>query len=129
MGEDATLGLVLWATDIPALSAFIEAVGGFAVEERHPGYASLLKQGARIVLHDDESYRGHPWFNALRKEGVARGIGAEIDIAVDDVAAAYQAALRLGGLSIQPPYESEGREECHVMGPDGYVFSCWRRHA
>ena len=47
---DGGFGLVLWATDIPALSRFLELVGGFTVDERHPGFASLSYDGARVVL-------------------------------------------------------------------------------
>ena len=127
MSDEAPLGLVLWTTDILALARFLEQAAGFLIEERHPGFAALSKEGSSVILHDDEAARGHPWYNALRKEGVARGIGAEIHLRVADVEKAYRTALNLGGLAIQGPTTVEGGEECSVMGQDGYVFAFWRR--
>jgi hypothetical protein len=120
------LGLVLWTTDIEALAGFLEAAGCASVRERHPGYARLDAGGAEILLHADEAYRGHPWFEALRREGAARGIGAEIRFGVADVRASYAGAVRKGGLAIHAPYESGGVLECLVMGPDGYLVSFWQ---
>lgn len=126
MGE-AALGLTLWATDIPALADFLERAGGCTPLGRHPGFATLAAGASQIVLHaDDEADRRHPWFQALRKEGVARGIGAELRLRVVDVDRAHSEALRLGALSIIPPSQFEGGRECQVMGPDGYLFSFWQ---
>jgi catechol 2,3-dioxygenase-like lactoylglutathione lyase family enzyme len=126
MSEDGGLGLILWTTDIAGLAQFLESVAGLTVEALHPGYASLRIDGSQVVLHDDEAYRGHPWYDALRREGVARGIGAELRFRVADVEASYGAALRKGGLAIQAPYDQDGVRECQVMGPDGYVLSLWQ---
>lgn len=124
---DVELGLTLWATDIPALADFLEQAGECQPLGRHPGFATLAAGASRIVLHaDDEADRRHPWFQALRKEGVARGIGAELRLRVSNVERAYREALRLGGLSIIPPSEIDGARECQVMGPDGYLFSFWQ---
>jgi hypothetical protein len=125
MSEDGELSLILWTTDIAGLAQFLQSVAGLTVEALHPGYASLRVDGSRVVLHADEAYRGHPWYDALRREGVARGIGAELRFRVADVEAGYAAALRTGGLAIQAPYAQDGVCECQVMGPDGYVLSLW----
>lgn len=125
VSTNGDLGITLWTTDIPAMAAFLEKVAGLEVEELHPGYASLRANGASILLHADEAYRGHPWYEALMREGVARGIGAEMRFRVADASAAYSAALRIGGLAIQPPYTQDGIQECQVMGPDGFLFSLW----
>lgn len=129
MNTDGGLGITLWTTDIPAMAGFLHTVAGLEVEELHPGYASLRANGARILLHADEAYRGHPWYEALRREGVARGIGAEMRFQVADASAAYGAALRAGGLAIQPPYWQDGIDECQVMGPDGFLFALWSEAA
>jgi len=126
MTDESNLGLVLWTTDILALSHFLEAVAGMAVEARHPGFASLRLGDTRVSLHGDEAYRGHPWYEAIAREGVARGIGAEIRVRVADVEAAYRMALKLGGLAIEAPCEIDSARECQVMGPDGYVLSLWQ---
>ncbi len=126
MSQDDVLGLILWTTDIEGLARFLESVTCLTVEALHPGYASLRFDGASVVLHADEAYRGHPWYDALRREGVARGIGAELRFHVMDVLASYSSALRHGGLAIQAPYDQDGVRECQVMGPDGYVFSLWQ---
>ncbi|WP_288018772.1 VOC family protein [Tepidiforma sp.] len=126
MTREPVLGMVFWATDVGALTDFLVAVAGAELRERHPGYAALRLAGSLIEVHADESFRGHPWFHALAREGVARGIGAELLIPVADVAAAYRKALALGAQTIAPPYEFEGRLECEIMGPDGYVFGLWQ---
>ena len=126
MSHGDALGLILWTTDIEGLTRFLESVAGLTVEALHPGYAALRLDRASVVLHADEAYRGHPWFDALRREGVARGIGAELRFRVADVQAAYGEALRRGGLAIQVPYDEDGTRECQVMGPDGYVLSLWQ---
>ncbi len=126
MSTNGDLGIVLWTTDIVAMARFLESVAGLHVDELHPGYASLRANGARIVLHADEAYRGHPWYDALMREGVARGIGAEMRFRVADVDASYAAAIRAGGLAIQQPYVMDGIAECQVMGPDGFLFAFWR---
>lgn len=129
MPNEPGLGVVLWTTDIDALSRFLVAVGGMTLEAQHPGFASLCIDGARISLHNDEAYRGHPWYEALAREGVARGIGTEIRIRVHDVDRAYSSALRLGGLPIEAPCEVDDIRECQVMGPDGYLLSLWQPQA
>lgn len=126
MEPSEKLGITLWATDVFALADFLEAVGGAETKQRHPGYAELRIGTARVEVHDDESYRGHPWYEALAREGVARGIGAELRIGVNDVQAAYREALKRGAQAIAVPYEYEGRLECQVMGPDGYVLCLWQ---
>ncbi len=126
MAGNLSFGVTLWATDVFVLADFLAAVAGLVVEQRHPGYALLSGCGATIQVHDDESYRGHPWHDALRREGVARGIGAELRFEVASTDAAYSEALRRGALAIAPPFEYEGTLECSVMGPDGYVFSLWQ---
>jgi hypothetical protein len=126
MTEGPELGLVLWTTDIPAVTTLLEQAGGLRLLQRHPGFAELEAGGGRIVLHsDDDAYKGHPWFDALRKEGAARGIGAEVRIRVADVDAAYNIAVRLGALAVQKPSDVGDAYECQVMGPDGFLLSFW----
>ncbi len=123
------LSLILWATDIPRFSAFLVEVCGMAVVQQHPGFAELDLNGAAILLHDDESYRGHPWYDALRREGLARGVGTELRMRVEDLDASYARAARLGGVGVQAPADVDGSRECQVMGPDGYLLSLWQRLA
>ncbi len=126
MATNGALGLVLWTTDVANLARFLESVAGLSVEQLHPGFASLRSDGSTIQLHADEAYRGHPWYDALQREGVARGIGAELRFRVEDVETAYATALRAGALAIQPPYEMDELKECQVMGPDGFLLALWR---
>ena len=93
---------------------------------RHPGFAELEAGGGRIVLHaDDDAYRGHPWFDALRKEGAARGIGAEMRLRVANVDEAYRIAVKLGALAVQQPADVGDAYECQVMATDGFLISLW----
>jgi uncharacterized glyoxalase superfamily protein PhnB len=122
----AALGLVLWATDVPALAAFIARVAGVPVSEQHPGYAVIDLPGCSIAIHADEAYRGHPWFEALHREGAARGIGAELRLqARPDVQRAYREALAAGATTVYPPHDQDGLQECQLLGPDGYLFTLW----
>jgi hypothetical protein len=123
--EDDILGLTLWSTDVLALATFLERTAALQIEERHPGFATLRAGAALIAIHADESYRGHPWYDALRREGAARGIGAEVRFRVQDPALSYREALRLGAVAIQPPSDVDGVEESIVMGPDGFLFTYW----
>lgn len=118
--------VTLWATDVFVLADFLQRVAGCAVEQRHPGFALLRAGATPIQVHDDESYRGHPWYEALAREGVARGIGTELRLRVESCEGAYREALKLGAQSIAAPYEYEGTLECQVLGPDGYVLSLWQ---
>ena len=126
MVDEPDFGVVLWTTDILALSTFLAEVGGLRLEQRMPGYAVLHANGARIALHSDEAYKGHPWYNALEREGVARGIGAALRLRVNDVDAGYSRALNLGALAIEYPNDLDGTRECQVMGPDGFLLALWQ---
>ncbi len=126
MAAEAQFGVTLWSTDVFKLADFLVEVAGLESVQRHPGFASLRVGNVVLNIHDDESYRGHPWFEALDREGVARGIGAELRFKVDSTTDRHAAALRLGGQSIARPFEYENTLECQVMGPDGYVLSLWQ---
>lgn len=126
MEPASSFAVTLWATDVFALADFLQAVAGAEPRQRHPGFVALSLAGIDIQIHDDESYRGHPWYNALAREGVARGIGAELRVRVTDVQWAYREALKRGAQAIAAPYEFEGALECQLMGPDGYVISLWQ---
>ncbi len=117
------LTIVLWSTDITRLSSFLESVAGAELEAKHPGFASLSIGGVRIEIHADEDYAGHPWFDALRHEGAARGIGSELRVQVDDVDAAWRKADSEGAATVQAPVDVGNGYECVVLGPDGYLIS------
>lgn len=126
MNAERDFGIVLWATDVFALSEFLERVAGAEVLAKHPGFAELSFGAARLVIHADEAYRGHPWFDAVTREGVARGIGAELRFEVEDVDRAYSEARNLRAQGIAPPYDADNLRECTVMAPDGYLVSLWQ---
>jgi hypothetical protein len=119
------LELVLWASDVPALASFLGRVAGCRIAEQHPGYARLEIDHVVITLHADEAYQGHPWFDALKREGLARGIGAELRLETDDVDYSYRTALAAGATVVYPPHDQEGARECQLLAPDGYLISLW----
>src|SRR5512139_2057270 len=96
MADGGPFGITLWCTDVFAMAEFLHRVAGLEIEQRHPGFASLRAGPATITIHDDESYRGHPWWQALSREGVARGIGAELRFRVASVESAFSEARKLG---------------------------------
>jgi len=119
-----SLDAVLWTTDITALADFLAATAGVTIESKHPGFAVLRCGTSYLYLHsDDDADRGHPWYSALRREGAARGIGAELRLPVVDAAAAYDEALARGAVGIYAPAEIDGGCEAQVMGPDGFFFT------
>lgn len=126
MDSVASFGLVLWSTDVFALSGFLERVTGATSVAKHPGFAELTFGSTRITIHADEAFRGHPWFNAVTREGVARGIGAELRFQVADANWAYAEALKAGAQGVAPAYDMDAVRECTVMGPDGYLMSLWQ---
>ena len=120
------LTVVLWSTDIDALVEFLAKTAGANVTARHPGFAALAIGEAQLEVHADEAYAGHPWFDALKREGAARGIGSELRIEAEGVDAIWDEAIQQGGIGIQPPADTGQTYECAVMGPDGYLFSFWQ---
>lgn len=125
MTGSARLELILWATDVPALASFLEQVAGLAITEQHPGFAILETGGTSLAIHADEAYRGHPWHEALHREGAARGIGAELRFQVEDLQAAYRTGLRIGGSVVYPPHAQDDIWECQLLAPDGYLVTLW----
>lgn len=125
MAEQASFGVILWTTDIGGLAHFLASVAGAEIEAQHPGFAVLHAGPARIELHADEIYRGHPWYTALTREGAARGVGTELRFRVRDVQDSYARALRAGATAITPPYVDRGQIECQVLGPDGFLVCLW----
>jgi hypothetical protein len=123
--DERQLDLVLWTTDVSGLADFLHAVAGLDVEEQHPGYAVLRAGTSRVSLHADEAYAGHPWYDALMREGAARGIGAEVRLRVPDVERAYSAAVRRNARVLAAPYDSGVATECSIMAPDGFIISLW----
>lgn len=123
--SNASFGIVLWSTDVPGLAEFLSAVSSTPIAEQHPGYARLANTGLHVEIHGDEVYRGHPWHDALKREGAARGIGAEVRIGVRDAQEAYRLAVRMGATAMYAPYADQGIVECQVLGPDGYLVSLW----
>lgn len=124
--SEAAFGIVLWTSDVASLTSFLASVGRLEVEDLHPGFATLRANGSRIMVHADESYRGHPWYIALHHEGAARGIGAELRLRVPDVVASFNNAVALGGVVVQAPYDDGGVRECQVMAPDGFLLALWQ---
>ena len=124
-----SLGLALWATDVGALSTFLVEIGGLSEVARHPGFAALRAGDSDIFVYADEAYAGHPWFDAVTKEGSARGIGADVRLEIANVIETYATALVRGAVSVAAPYEDDGRRVCQVMGPDGYLFTLWQTAA
>lgn len=100
-------------------------MGGLDILEQHPGFARLGSGSVDFSIHADEAYEGHPWYDALHHEGLARGVGAELRVAVDDVEPAYRKALMAGASVVYPPHDQEGARECQVLAPDGYLVTLW----
>jgi hypothetical protein len=119
-------GLVLWSTDIGALAGFLHEVAGVETIAQYPGMAELDAAGVPVTLLDEDADRGHPWWDALNQDGIARGVGVILRLQVRDVPAAFARAHELGGGTVLPPHDLDETRECQVLGPDGFLCALWQ---
>jgi uncharacterized glyoxalase superfamily protein PhnB len=91
-------------------------------------FAALeLAGGVPLMLHADSSYAGHPWAGEL-KDGVRRGLGAELRLLGPDPDQVEAAARDAGGTVLQPAQDKpHGWRETIVADPEGYTWAVGRR--
>jgi len=118
--DPASLRLELFVPDVaPATDFFISVLGFEKLESGQAEYVVLVLGNVRIALAPVANLpAGHP----LRPAGNApTGLGVEIVIEVDDVAAAYERAVRSGeAIESQLRTRPWGLRDFRVLAPGGY---------
>jgi uncharacterized glyoxalase superfamily protein PhnB len=106
---------------------FYRDVLGATVRYVDREFAALVVNGTPLMLHADPTYQGHPWAAELR-DGVRRGLGAELRVLGLDPDQVQRAAEEAGGTVLQPAQDKpHGWRETIVADPEGYTWAVGRR--
>ncbi len=116
------IGVNLLLPEVAPMADFLRDVLEAQVLYADPDFAALTIGGTPIMLHADHTYLDHPLHGIVN--GVqARGIGVEIRIYGCDPDKAEAAARQRGDVILAGSMDKpHGLRECHIVGPDGYVF-------
>ncbi|AZO13066.1 hypothetical protein EN817_22070 [Mesorhizobium sp. M3A.F.Ca.ET.174.01.1.1] len=116
------LGVNLLVTDMAAMEAFCRDVLSAEVIYADEDFAAIGLLGSVFMLHADHSYLDNPMTGVVAG-AETRGVGIELRLYGADPDAVEKRAAELGHIvlagSIDKPH---GLRECHIVGPDGYVF-------
>jgi hypothetical protein len=101
---------------------FLRDVLGARIIHADEDFAAIELLGSMLMLHADHSYLDHEMSGVTQGVEI-RGAGIEIRLYGADPDEAEQRARQHGHVvlaaSIDKPH---GLRECHIVGPDGYVF-------
>lgn len=116
------IGINLLVPDVTEMVDFCRDVLGASIIYADEDFAVAELAGSTFMLHADHTYRDHEMAGVVRQDG-ARGAGVEIRIYGADpdmveTRGRQSGAIVLSG-SIDKPH---GLRECHIIGPNGYVF-------
>src|SRR5262245_48031216 len=116
------VGLNLLVTEVAPAEEFLRVVLGARTIDADEDFAAIELLGSVVMLHADHSYLDHEMSGIVT--GIeARGAGIEIRLYGADPDGAEALAREHGHVvlsaSIDKPH---GLRECHIVGPDGYVF-------
>jgi hypothetical protein len=116
------VGVNLLVPDIAEMAVFCREVLGANIIYADEDFAAVELVGSIFMLHADHTYRDHAMAGIVPDNGT-RGAGLEIRVYGVDPDAVEARARRSGAFilsgSIDKPH---GLRECHVVGPNGYVF-------
>jgi hypothetical protein len=116
------VGLNLLVSEVAPAETFLRVVLGASTIHADEDFAAIELLGSVLMLHADHSYLDHEMTGVTQGVEV-RGAGIEIRLygADPDRAEALARAHDFPVLaaSIDKPH---GLRECHIVGPDGYVF-------
>ncbi|WP_245429575.1 hypothetical protein [Mesorhizobium sp. DCY119] len=116
------IGVNLLVREIAPMEDFCRDVLGAQIIYADEDFAAVQLLGSVFMLHADHSYLDNPMTGVIA--GVeTRGAGLEIRLYGADpdrieVMARKHGHIVLAG-SVDKPH---GIRECHIVGPDGYVF-------
>lgn len=116
------VGINLLVTEVAPAEAFLRLVLGAHTMHADEDFAAIELLGSIIMLHADHTYLDHEMSGVTAGIEV-RGAGIEIRLYGADPDQAEELARKHGHLvlaaSIDKPH---GLRECHIVGPEGYVF-------
>ena len=116
------VGLNLLVTEVAPAEEFLRVVMGASTIHADEDFAAIELLGSILMLHADHSYLDHE-MSGVTAGVEARGAGIEIRLYGSDPDATEAMARKRGDIvlsaSIDKPH---GLRECHIVGPDGYVF-------
>ena len=116
------LRLELFVSDVPKSLAFYRDVLGFEVERQEQDYVALRSGAARIALNRADGLAKQHFFNPELQQQ-RRGLGAEIVLEVDDIAAHFERAKASGHPILSPLKKRPwGLTDYRVADPDGYYL-------
>jgi catechol 2,3-dioxygenase-like lactoylglutathione lyase family enzyme len=114
------LRVELFVSDVSRSAAFYREVLGFeTLREAPSGYTSIGRQGAVLGLIDIAQVpERHP---ARPKPGHAAGLGVELVVVVEDVAAVHARAAASGQAEVSALVAQPwGLTDFRIVDPDGY---------
>jgi catechol 2,3-dioxygenase-like lactoylglutathione lyase family enzyme len=112
----------LFVSDVPRSAAFYREVLGFeTLREAPSGYTSIGREGVVLGLIDViQVPEGHP---VRPRPGQAVGLGVELVVVVEDVAALHARAATSGQAAVSALVaQAWGLTDFRVADPDGYYI-------
>jgi hypothetical protein len=123
------IGVNLLVQEVAPMAEFLHEVLSAELIYADVDFAALIVSGSSMMLHADHTYLDHPLHGVV--SGVeARGIGVEIRVYTCDPDMAESAARQRGDVILSGSMDKpHGLRECHIVGPQGYVFVPSRSNA
>jgi hypothetical protein len=116
------VGLNLLVTEITPAEQFLRLVLGARTIHADEDFAAIELLGSILMLHADHSYLDHEMSGVTAGVEV-RGAGIEIRLYGADPDAAEALAREHRHIVLSASLDKpHGLRECHIVGPDGYVF-------
>ncbi len=117
------VGINLLVTDVAASEAFLREVLGARTLYFDEDFGAIELCGSVMMLHADHSYLDHEMSGVTAGVEI-RGLGVEIRIYGADPDQAEAAAQQHGHVVLAASLDKpHGLRECHIVGPDGYIFA------
>jgi hypothetical protein len=116
------VGINLLVREVAPMEAFCRDVLGATIIYADEDFAAVELLGSVFMLHADHSYSDNPMSGTVTGVEV-RGAGLEIRLygsdpdTVEALARKHEHIVLSG--AVDKPH---GLRECHVVGPDGYIF-------
>jgi catechol 2,3-dioxygenase-like lactoylglutathione lyase family enzyme len=117
------VGINLLVTDVAASEAFLREVLGARTLYFDEDFGAIEVHGSVMMLHADHSYLDHEMSGVTAGVEI-RGLGVEIRVYGADPDQAEAAARQHGHVVLAASMDKpHGLRECHIVGPDGYIFA------